>query len=107
MLHRLAIALCCIAAALFLGWMSAHAATLDVPCPAGAKSCKVLVLTPNEIEALTGKNMVLQTADQARHLDLGQIVQYFFTRLSAAPDGKPEASAKLPEKKVLPAPVKP
>lgn len=62
-------------------------------CPAGAKSCKVLVLTPEEEQALMQPRGVLDTAREGRPLDLGQVVSYFRERISRAPAGTvpPEA----------------
>lgn len=59
-----------------------------VECPAGAPSCKVLTLTPDEERVLTGPNGILDTAAQARQLDLANLVSYFRQKLSTAPAGE-------------------
>ena len=70
----------------------------DYPCPAG-KACKVLTLTPEEQDMLLRDKGILQTAVQARPLDLGAIVQYFVTKIEHAPAGKVVEPPKPPEKK--------
>lgn len=69
-------------------------------CPAGAKSCKILTLTPDEEALLVRQGGIFQTAAQARSLDLGSQVQYFVTKIEAAPAGvvKPEPPKPEPTK---------
>lgn len=50
-------------------------------------SCKVITLDQQELQALTGQNMVLDTAEQGRPLDLGNVVKYFRNKFTTAPDG--------------------
>src|SRR5262245_61303674 len=57
------------------------------PCPSGTQSCKVLTLTPDEEQALTGARGILDTAKQGRPLDLGGAVEYFRTKIDKAPAG--------------------
>jgi hypothetical protein len=61
-----------------------------VNCPPGAKSCKIIVLTPEEETALIGDKMVFQTASQGRYIDLDPVVRYFLTKIAQAPSGKAE-----------------
>ena len=56
-------------------------------CPAGAKSCKVLTITPEEEEALTGSGRILDTALQGRFIDLNGAVKYFRDKITNAPAG--------------------
>lgn len=76
-------------------------------CPPGAKSCKVLILTQDEVQALIGDRMILQTAQQARPLDLGSAVTFMFNKIVTAPDGvvKPDPAPADPSKSVPPAPA--
>lgn len=103
MAYRLALVIFVVGTLLLYGFFrldQARAETIDIQCPAAAKSCKVLILTPQEVNALVGDKMILQTAAQARSLDLGQVVNYFLTKLAAAPDGKvvaPKPAEKPPE----------
>ena len=57
-------------------------------CPPNAKSCKVLTLTPEEQDMLVRDKGILQTAVQARPLDLGAVVQYFVNKIEHAAAGK-------------------
>ena len=78
-------------------------------CPPNAKSCKVITLTPEEQDMLIRDKGILQTAVQARPLDLGAIIQYFVTKIEHAPAGKVVEPPKPPEKKepVAVSPLKP
>lgn len=60
-------------------------------CPAPMKQCKVLFLSPEEEQALTGQNMIFQTAEQARYLDLSPVVKYLRDKIAAAPAGTAKA----------------
>jgi hypothetical protein len=89
--------------ALVLFSVPAFAAELPVNCPPKAPSCKILILTPEEEQALVGDRMIFQTASQARFLDVDPIVKYFLGKIAAAPSGKvvPEpapAPATIPPK---------
>jgi hypothetical protein len=90
-------------AALFLTPLAAHA----TDCPEGLKSCKVLILTPDEEKLLTAPNGILDTAAQARSLDLGKVVAFFYQKIATAPQGEVKAPppASTPAEKVpVPAP---
>lgn len=97
---------------LFLWIIAARAAFADdlhVPCPTPGETCKVLILTPMEEKILMQPNGILDTAAQARNLDLGQFSVYLKTRISSAPAGEvvklPETTPKADKEK--PAPAKP
>lgn len=60
---------------------------LHVPCPTPGQPCKVLLLTPQEEGVLMQQNGVLDTAAQARALELGQFSVYLKTRIATAPQG--------------------
>jgi hypothetical protein len=57
-------------------------------CPTPGETCKVLYLTPQEEKILMQPSGVLDTAAQARALDLGQFAVYFKTRIAASPQGE-------------------
>ena len=77
-----------------------------VPCPRGAKSCKIMVLSPEEEQALVQPNGILATAAVARKIDLEGIANYFFDKIKNAPAGKvtepPKPVAQPAEKPVAP-----
>lgn len=62
--------------------------TGKIPCPTPGQPCKVLILTPQEENVLMQQNGVLDTAAQARALELGQFSVYLKTRIAAAPQGE-------------------
>ena len=73
-------------------------------CPANAKSCKVITLTPEEQDMLMRDKGILQTAVQARPLDLGAIIQYWVNKIEQAPAGKVEAPKETPKPESVPLP---
>ncbi len=56
----------------------------ELKCPNPVEACRVLYLSVQEERALTQPNGVLDTAAQARALELGQFVVYFKTRISGS-----------------------
>ena len=69
----------------------------NVQCPDPGQQCKILYLTQQEEKLLMGQNGVLDTAAQARALDLGQFSVYFKTRIAGSAQGevKPLPSTPL------------
>ena len=69
-------------------------------CPNPGEKCKVLYLSEQEERMLMIQNGILDTAAQARALDLGQFAVYLKTRIGSAPAGemKPQQPA-APENK--------
>ena len=66
-------------------------------CPTPGEKCKVLFLTEQEEQMLMTKNGILDTAAQARSLDLGQFAVYLKTRIAAAPAGEVRKDESKPE----------
>lgn len=96
MRHALLLSFCA-----FLIPTIAHAAD----CPAGLPSCKVLILSPDEEKFLTAPNGILDTAAQARSLDLGKVVAFFYQKIATAPQGEVKPVKEQPEKPAIePAP---
>ena len=56
-------------------------------CPDPGVKCKILYLTEQEEQMLMTKNGILDTAAQARAIDLGQFSVYLKTRIAGAPAG--------------------
>ena len=63
-------------------------------CPDPGVKCKVLYLTEQEEKILMGQNGILDTAAQARALELGQFSVYLKTRIGSAPQGDVKAVEK-------------
>ena len=94
-------------AAFFLGfvWLCfciVYANAAECPTP---EPCKILTLTVQEEKLLMQPNGILDTAAQARALDLGQFSVYLKTRIANAPTGelrptenKPAAAVDTPVK---------
>jgi hypothetical protein len=66
----------------------ANADELKPQCPDPGVKCKILFLSEAEEHMLMGQNGILDTAAQARSLDLGQFAVYLKTRIAAAPVGE-------------------
>lgn len=62
-------------------------------CPANAPSCKVITLTPDEEQVLIQPRGILDTAAQARQIDLANLVAYFRAKIDKAPQGDVKAPA--------------
>ena len=71
-----------------------------VQCPDPGVKCKVLFLSEQEERMLMGQNGVLDTAAQARNLDLGQFVVYLKTRIGSAPAGEMKPVKPAPDNNV-------
>ena len=59
-----------------------------VQCPIPGEKCKVLLLTEAEEQVLMKANGILDTAAQARNLDLGGAAVYFKTKIGTAMQGE-------------------
>lgn len=57
-------------------------------CPTAGERCKILYLSEQEERMLMGQNGILDTAAQARAIDLGQFSVYLKTRIAGAPAGE-------------------
>lgn len=71
------------------------------PCPDNLP-CKILTLNAQEERALLTPNGVLDTAAQARNLDLGQFVVYLKQRIATAPAGEVKKDESKPADKEVP-----
>lgn len=82
-------------AALAAAWLLTMCAVVradELPkCPTPGEPCKVLLLSPQEEQMLMTKNGILDTAAQARAIDLGQFSVYLKTRIAGAPAGEVKA----------------
>lgn len=67
-------------------------------CPTPGEKCKILILSPQEENLLTGQNGILDTAAQGRQIDLGGFAVYFKSKIATAPAGevKPADQPKSP-----------
>ena len=68
-------------------------------CPTPGEKCKVLFLNESEEAALMKQNGILDTAAQARNLDLGGVAVYFKTKIGAAAQGDVKPVEKPAEDK--------
>ena len=102
MIHRydrlpLYVALTGLAAAWLLALAFAVSADELPKCPDPGVKCKILYLTEQEEQMLMTKNGILDTAAQARAIDLGQFSVYLKTRIAGAPAGEVRKDESKPE----------
>lgn len=62
-------------------------------CPPGATSCKVVVMTDQEIQSLTGPGLVFDSAEWANRANLSQAINAWKQKIANAPAG----TVKQPE----------
>jgi hypothetical protein len=74
-------------------------AAIGAECPTPGEKCKVIFLTEQEEKMLMGQNGILDTAAQARALDLGQFAVYLKTRINGAAQGDVKEIEKPVDKK--------
>ena len=72
-------------------------------CPNPGEKCKIIYLSEQEERMLMTQNGILDTAAQARALDLGQFAVYLKTRIGSASQG--EVKPVEQPKKLVPDPV--
>ncbi len=94
-----------VAATIFALLTAAYPADLAVPCPT-ANPCKVITLTQEEEQALTGAKGILASAVDARLVDLLGVATYFRDKIRDAPNGTPRPPDK-PADPPKPEPPKP
>jgi hypothetical protein len=99
--HRIPLLFGAVALAWTFAWCWAIVAANAAECPDPGVKCKVLFLNEQEERMLMGQNGILDTAAQARSLDLGQFAVYLKTRIGSAPAGevKPVEQPKPAENK--------
>ena len=73
---------------LFFALVRSALAEGNIQCPDPGQHCKILYLTEQEEKLLMQPNGVLDTAAQARALDLGQFSVYFKTRIAGSAQGE-------------------
>lgn len=83
---------------------------LPIECPLGAKSCKVVIMTDQEIATLEGQNAIFDAAEFANKMGLGAVIAAWKNKIATAPDGhvspvKPDANG-VPLTKPAPEPKK-
>lgn len=71
---------------LFFLAMNALARAED--CPAGAPSCKVVIMTPQEIQSLEGAGLIFDSAEWANRANLAAAISAWKQKIASSPDGK-------------------
>ena len=80
--------------------LSLNAARADYVCPPPATSCKVVIVTPQELQSLEGPGMIFDSAVFANRMQLTGLVEAWKQKIEASPAGvvKPAESPKEPKK---------
>lgn len=74
----------------------ARSQPVEYPCPANAKSCKVITLTPEEEASLVGSEGLLDHAAWANRVRFGDFVHGWRDKVRNAPAGKVAAPPAAP-----------
>ena len=93
--RRWSILFCVVLWVIFAFVVRSHA----TECPTPGEKCKVIFLTEQEEKMLMGQNGILDTAAQARALDLGQFAVYLKTRINGAAQGEVKPAEKQVDNK--------
>lgn len=85
-----------------------RADNVPIECPAGAPSCKLVVMTPDEINTLTGAGLIFDSALWANRANLSAALDAWRNKLANAPNGnvKKDEPAKKQDRLPQEAPKK-
>lgn len=89
-------------AAITIAALLVSTAAFAVDCPPGAKSCRVVVITPEEAETLTGQNGIFPIAVWANRAGMTDLTEAWKKKISESPAGEVKADPAPP----TPAPAK-
>ena len=83
---------------------------VPIECPPGAKSCKIVIMSDQEIQTLVGAGLIFDSAEWANKMGLGAVIAAWKNKIASAPDGhvspvKPDANG-VPLPKPAPEPKK-
>ena len=75
--------------ALFVLAMNAASRAEDVPieCPKGAPSCKIVIMTPQEIQTLEGAGLIFDSAVWANRANLSQAIDQWKAKIAGSANG--------------------
>lgn len=74
----------------------------EIPCPVPATSCKVVVMTDQEIQTLIGPGLIMDSAQWANRANLSDAIAAWKQKIANAPSGvvhKPDAPKDVPPAK--------
>lgn len=70
-------------------------------CPPGVTSCKVVIMTDQEIQSLIGPGLIMDSAEWANRANLSAAVAAWKQKIASSPSGTVKAPP-APEKKEAP-----
>ena len=79
-----------------------RADNIAIECPPGAPSCKVVVMTADEINTLTGAGLIFDSAEWANRANLSAAIVAWRNKINTAPNGnvkkdEPKKQDRLPQ----------
>lgn len=74
--------------AIILAALLASTAAFATECPPGAKSCRVVVITPEEAETLTGPNGIFPIAVWANRAGMTDLTEAWKKKIADSPAGE-------------------
>lgn len=72
----------------------------EIPCPAPATSCKIVVMTDQEIKSLTDPGLIFDSAEWANRANLSAAIGAWKQKISNAPNGVVAKPAAPPADKL-------
>jgi hypothetical protein len=57
-------------------------------CPPGVSSCKIVVMSPQEIQSLEGAGLIFDSAEWANRANLAAAIAAWKQKIASSPDGK-------------------
>ena len=72
----------------------------EIPCPSGTTSCKIVVMSEQEIQSLIGPGLVFDSAVWANRANLSDAINAWKQKIANSPNGvvaKPAAPADKPK----------
>jgi len=79
-----------------------RADNVAIECPAGAPSCKLVIMTPDEINTLAGAGLIFDSAEWANRANLSAAIAAWRQKINSAPNGnvkkdEPKKQDRLPQ----------
>ena len=73
----------------------------EIPCPSNAASCRIVIMTDQEIQTLEGPGLIFDSATWANRANLSDAINAWKQKIANAPAGvvaKPAPAPKEPPK---------
>lgn len=89
-----------------LFFLAMNALAYAEDCPPPATSCKIVVMTDQEIQSLTGPGLIFDSATWANRANLSDAITAWRQKIANSPNGVAAKTAAPVDKLKEPAPIK-